>query len=200
MNRAVLISCPSHLSATLVANAAAISASERTAAEQGADVGLVEGEEAVAELAVGGQADPVAASAEGPADRGDHADAAAAVEEVVIDGRGPRVLVGGRGERTDPGGRAGRGSRPRRAPCSRSQRSRGIQRHVLDEPELEAMLARELGQRDHVLLGHSAERDGVDLDGVEPRRLGGVDARDDLFEAGAPGQLLEPPAGPSCRG
>src|SRR5436190_1689266 len=41
------------------------------AAEEGADVGLLEGEEAVAELAVGGQADAVAARAERPADRGD---------------------------------------------------------------------------------------------------------------------------------
>src|SRR5690348_12966055 len=49
------------------------------AAEEGADVGLIEGEEAVPELAVGGQADAVAAHAKGAADRGDQADPAAAV-------------------------------------------------------------------------------------------------------------------------
>ena len=123
MNRAVLISCPSHFAATLSRMASAISASVGAAAEQAADVGLVEREEAVAELAVGGEANPVAAHAEGPADRGDQADAAPAVDEVVIDGRRARVLVGGRGERADLGGQAGRGSRRRRAPCSRSQRS-----------------------------------------------------------------------------
>src|SRR5208337_2174778 len=65
------------------------------ATQQAADVGLLEGEQAVAQLAVGGQADPVAAHAEGAADRGDHAGASAAVDIVIINGRGARVLVRG---------------------------------------------------------------------------------------------------------
>src|SRR5262245_23674405 len=48
-------------------------------AQQGLDVRLVQGEKAVAELAVGGQAEAVATQAEGPGDRGDDAHPAAAV-------------------------------------------------------------------------------------------------------------------------
>ena len=155
MNRAVLISWPSHLPATLSRKALGDLVVGGASAEQGADVGLVEGEEAVAELAVGGQANPVAAHAEGAADRGDQADAAAAVDVVVIDGRGSRVLVGGGGERADPGGEQvedlGREQHLAALPAVA-----GVERHVLDEPQLQAVLARELGQRDHVVLGHSA--------------------------------------------
>src|SRR5271157_1461834 len=71
------------------------------AAEQAADIGLPEGEQAVAQLAVGSQADPLAAHAEGAADRGDHADASAAINVIITDGRGARVLVRGWNKRSD---------------------------------------------------------------------------------------------------
>ena len=46
----------------------------RAAAQRGAQVGLLAGEQAVAHLAVGGEPDPVAVAAERPGDRGDDAD------------------------------------------------------------------------------------------------------------------------------
>ena len=200
MNRAVLISCPSHLPATLSRTAAAISRVGGVAAEQAADVGLVEGEEAVAELAVGGQPDPVAAHAERPADRGDQADPAAAVDVVVIDGRGPRVLVGGGRERADPRGQAvedlGREEHLVALPAVA-----GVERHVLDEPQLQAVLAGEPGQRDDVLLGHPLDRHGVDLHRVEARpSLAARMPSITCSKPGPPGQLAGTGPGPSCRG
>ena len=100
-NRAVLISWPSHLPATRGPNGLGHLGFSGVAPEHAADVGLLEREEAVPELAVGGQADAIAAHAERPADRGDEADPAAAVDVVVIDRRRPRILVGGRLERAD---------------------------------------------------------------------------------------------------
>ena len=38
---------------------------------------------------------------------------------------------------------------------SRSQLMPGVERHVLDEPQLQAVLAAEPGQRDDVVLGHA---------------------------------------------
>ena len=151
MNRAVLISCPSHLEATDSRMARTICFVAGAAAEQAADVGLLEGEQAVAELAVGGQADPVAAHAEGAADRGDHADASAAINVVIIDGRGARVLVRGGNQRSDLprqpvkdlGGEEDLLTFPQSA----------IQRHVLDEPHFQPVLPGEPGERNNVLLG-----------------------------------------------
>ncbi len=80
MNRDGVDLVPFPLGGDAVAQGAGEVIVARAAAQKGAEVGLVEGEEAVAELAVGGQADPVAAHAKRPADRGDQADAAAAVE------------------------------------------------------------------------------------------------------------------------
>src|SRR4051812_26023986 len=69
--------------------------------EHWAEVGLFEREEAVAELAVGGQSEPVAAHAEGTTDRGDHADPTAAVGVLVIERRGLGVLIRAGDERAD---------------------------------------------------------------------------------------------------
>ena len=40
----------------------------------------------------------------------------------------------------------------------------GVERHELDEADLVGVLAREAGERDHLVLGEAAHRDGVDLD------------------------------------
>ena len=64
----------------------------RAGAHQRLHVVLFDGEQAVAQLAVGGQADAVAVQAERPAHRGDEAHRAAAVGEVVL--RGGRARIG----------------------------------------------------------------------------------------------------------
>ena len=66
-----------------------------------AQVGLLAGEQAVADLAVGGEPDPVAVAAERPGDRGDHADRGrAAVDQEQLGGGAPPRLLGRRRART----------------------------------------------------------------------------------------------------
>src|SRR5262249_60404614 len=65
----------------------------RLAAEQTLHVGLVDGEQAVAHLAVGREPDAVAAEAERPRDRGDDADAAAIVGIAELHCWRARVVV-----------------------------------------------------------------------------------------------------------
>src|SRR5205807_331142 len=60
------------------------------AAEQALHVRLVDGEQAVAHLAVGGQADAVAAEAKRPRDRGDYSDATAPIYVAELHRRGAR--------------------------------------------------------------------------------------------------------------
>src|SRR5271157_4587824 len=152
------------------------------AAQQAADVGLLEGEQAVAQLAVGGQADPVAAHTEGAADRGDHADASAAINVIIIDGRGARVLVRGWNKRSDLlrqpfqdlGGEEDLFTFPQ-AP---------IQRHVLDEPYFQSVLPGETGERNNVLFGAPLHRHRVDLDRIETGRLRRENPLDHLLETG----------------
>ena len=69
-----------------------------TAAQRGAQVGLVAGEQAVADLAVGRQPGAVAGAAERPGDRGDDADRgrAAVDERTARPGRSPRSSAVGR--------------------------------------------------------------------------------------------------------
>ena len=61
------------------------------AADQRADVRLFEGEEAIAQLAVGREAHAVAAHAERPADGGDQADATAAVNDRKVRALTPHI-------------------------------------------------------------------------------------------------------------
>ena len=119
--------------------------------------------------------------------------------EVVIDGRGPRVLVGGRGERTDPGGEQvedlGREStlpRSQRSPASSGMYSMNRS----SSPCSRANWASGTTSSSVTPL----MRDGVDLDRVEPGRLGGEDALDHLLQAGRGGSARGTRPGPSCRG
>ena len=66
-----------------------------------------------------------------------------------------------------------------------------IERHVLDEPQLEPVPPGEPGQRDDLFLGLASHGDGIDLDGIEPGFLGRQDPFDHLFEAGPSRQPFE---------
>ena len=91
-------------------------------AQQRPQVDLVDREQARTQLAVGGEADPVAVAAEGPGDAGDDADLAATVGVAEPLGRlsdrapAPRRRTGTRraAPRSRPGRRRGRGARRRR--------------------------------------------------------------------------------------
>ena len=78
---------PAHLCPTSASMAAARSSSDAAAAQHRPQVGLADGEQAVAELALGGEPHPVAVPQKA-GDAGDHADLAAAV--------GVAVPLGGR--------------------------------------------------------------------------------------------------------
>src|SRR3954468_5720638 len=147
----------------------------RAVAQRRAQVGLVDREQAGAQAAVGGKADAVAVAAERVADRVDEADLALAVGEAVR-ARG-RVRLARLGlERVD--------GADRRADLLATEHAVGrpavvgVERHELDEAHLVRVLARELGERDRLLLGEPAHRDRVDLDRV---RLGVL--REDLEAA-----------------
>ena len=162
----------------------------RRAAAAGFTSSLVEGEEAVAQLAVGGQPQAVAAVAERPADAGDDA-------ELQPGCRRRRSPSPGRRGRSPRPGRAGR-PRARSPPATRAagttlSRSHALRadRHVLDEPQLEAVVAAEPGQRHHVGVDEAADGDGVHLDRREPGGLRGQQPVEDLLDAVAAGQLAE---------
>ena len=68
----------------------------------------------------------------------------------------------------------------------------GVERHELDEADLVRGRARELGERDHLVLGEPADRDRVDLDRVglgERRQV--LESSEHLRERVAPGELEE---------
>jgi uncharacterized protein len=161
----------------------------RPAAQEGLDVGLGQREQAVAQLALAGQPQAVAAGAERPRHRGDDADPAAAVGVAEVHGRRPRVVVLGRHQRADLAldlledlvGEIDLAPLP----------DLGADRHVLDEAHLQAVGAGVARQGHHVGVGQAADRDGVDLEGAEagpPRRL---DARQNLPQPVAPRHLAE---------
>ncbi len=76
----------------------------------------------------------------------------------------------------------------------------GVERHVLDEPQLQPVPPGKLRQRDHVVLGLAPNRDGVDLHRVEPGLLGREDPLDHLLEARAAASAARTGPGPSCPG
>ena len=148
-------------------------------AQRGAQVGLVQREQARAQAAVGGQPDPVAVAAERLRDRIDEADPALAVGEAVHPGGRVRLARLGlqRIHGVDRSPDLGAGQHLLRRPGMV-----GVERHELDEADLVRSAARELGEREHLLLGEAADRDGVDLDRMglgegrqqlEPRRTWG---------------------------
>ena len=67
----------------------------------------------------------------------------------------------------------------------------GIERHVFDEPQLEAALAGEAAERNDFVFGESVNRDGVEPDAFEADFLGGGDAGQHAVEPFAAGDLLK---------
>ena len=127
---------PAHLPATADSIRAASSSSLSPRRRAAAQVGLVGGEQARAELPVGGQADPVAVAAERLGHARDHADGAAAVE--VAPAVGGRRAAGRdlleRVHRVDAGDDLVLADDLVGVPAAA-----GVERHPLDEPHLDAV-------------------------------------------------------------
>ena len=169
----------------------------RAGAHRGAQVELVVGEQARAELAVGGEAHPVAVAAERLGDRRDDTDRATPVEVAPPVGRrraaGRHLLerVDGVDRRDDLVLADDLVVHPVRT---------GVERHELDEPHLDVAVAAERRQVDDLVVVDAALDDGVDLHRVEPGLLGGLDAVEHVGELVTPGHLLELAPGRACRG
>ena len=131
-------------------------------------VGLLAGEQAVADLAVGGQPHPVAVAAERAGDRGDDADGGrAAVDEEQL-GRGAPPRLGRPGSASN--------SRSRRAKISSAVTISvaapavlGVERHLLDEAQLVAVLEAQRSSSARLVVVDAAQQHGVDLDRREAR-------------------------------
>ena len=111
-----------------------------------AQVGLLAGEQAVAQLAVGGEPDPVAGAAERPGDRADDADPRRAAVDHPLLGRraAPRARPPRASARTRPQAAEDLvGGHHRRAVPA----VLGVQRHLLDEPQLVARVEAPAQQR-----------------------------------------------------
>ena len=76
----------------------------------------------------------------------------------------------------------------------------GVERHVLDESQLQTVLLAKTAQRDDVVLGHSPHGDRVDLHRMETGILGRQNSLDHLLETGAARQIARTWRRPSCRG
>src|SRR5579883_534394 len=142
----------------------------RAAAQQLLNVGLLDGKEAIAQLAVAGQADAVAVEAERPGDGSDESDAADAVGETVLGGGGARVAIGNFDQgrdlaRQDFDDLAGRKN------LFAGPQSLRIQRHEFDKTHFIAALAAETNQRDDIGLDQVFDRDGINFDLGEPGAL-----------------------------
>ena len=90
--------CPAAWPRPRASQRSASSSSAAPDAQRGPQVGLLGGEQAVADLPVGGEPDPVAGAAERPGDRADHADPGrAAVDQEHLGGGAAalrRIVVG----------------------------------------------------------------------------------------------------------
>src|SRR5918999_1886890 len=172
-----------------VANRALELGVARPAAEWRAQVGLVDREQAGAELALRGQPDAVAVRAERLGDGVDEADLALAVREAVHARCRVRLArellerVHAVDDRSDLLARQHLVLRPGVV---------AVEGHELDEAHLIARRACELRHRQRLLLGEAAQRHRVDLDrpdlGVGRDRL---EAAQHLRERVAPGELEE---------
>src|SRR5215218_960500 len=70
--------------------------------------------------------------------------------------------------------------------------ARRVERHELDEPDLDAALAPERGQLDELVVVDAPLHHGVQLHGIEPGLQGGVDAVEHVGQLVASGHLHEP--------
>src|SRR5262249_30422781 len=134
--------------------------------------------------------DTVAAHAEGAADRGNNADPPHAVTEHELARRRSWVLIRRWEQRRDflrqPVQDVGGEQHLVALPFAVS-----IQRHELDEPNLNPVLAAELSQRHQVVLDQPAYGHSVELDGAVPQPFTDEDAFQDPLESRAADNLLE---------
>ena len=156
-----------------------------------AQVGLLAGEQAVADLTVGGEPHPVAGTAERPGHRGDDADRGrAAVDQPRLRGRAAALGRVRRGERE------GSASRPRISSAvtmfGALPAVLGVERHLLDEPQLVAVVeapAQQVGDASSSLTPRIST--ALTLTGVEPGVGGGREPVEHVVEPVAAGQRLE---------
>jgi len=136
------------------------------AAHQSLHIVLFDGEKAVAQFAVGGQADAVAVQAEWPAHRSDDTDVTHAVGEGIFGGGSARIGIWHRDERRDL-------ARKQRDDVVGQQHFGAVpqvlrvERHEFDVAHFEAVLARVTGQRNDVRFQQVLHRDGIQLDACE---------------------------------
>ena len=173
-----LMPCPGSLPAIAATHRSASSSSLGAGPQGSPQVGLLAGEQAVADLTVGGEPDPVAVAAERAGHRGDHADGRGAAVDQEQLGRGapPRLASRGQGEVAaelleDLVG----GDHLLAVPVVL-----GVERHLLDEAQLVLVVDRPGEQVARLVVVDPAQQDGVDLDRRQPRvvgRLGAARAR-----------------------
>jgi hypothetical protein len=137
--------------------------------------------EAGADLAVGGEADAAARSAEGLGDGGDDADLAYSVGEAIAAGG----FAGGVGcERTQgmdgvqTGDDFAQGNDHFRGP-----EAVFFERHEFDEAHDDVFASGEVGEAFNLVVVEATQEDAVDFDALEAGLLGGADASENGCEA-----------------
>ena len=147
-----------------------------------AQIELVGGEQARAELAVGGEPHPVAVAAERLGDRRDHADRAArrrgSATGRPAPRRGPAPARAGRRRRSR------RRSRPGRRPGRSASAPAGVERHELDEPHLDVRARGRTPARSTISSSLTPRSTtALIFTGVEAGLLGGLDAVEHVVRA-----------------
>jgi selenocysteine-specific elongation factor len=162
----------------------------RTGAQRPAQVTLGAGEQAVADLPVGGEPDPVARAAERPGDRSDHADpGGAAVHEEGLGGGGAALPSGIVGQGELAGQRLE--DLARRDHLGALPAVLGVERHLLDEPQLVPALQAVAQQARCLVVVQVAHQHRVDLDRRQPGRRRGRETGQHVGEPVPAGQLAE---------
>ena len=185
------IRCPAHFVPTLPRDRGRQLVVAAAVAEDGAQVGLVEGEEAVPELPVGGDADAIAAAAERLGDARDHPHVALAVGVLEPLGRldvaraGDRLALQ-REDRVDGVEDLASGDDAIHRPLPLR-----VERHELDEADADATGTPVRREVDDLVVVHAAHDDAVDLDRVEPGVERRVDPGEHALELVAAGERAE---------
>ncbi len=180
---------PARLVAIAATQRSAISSSVAPSRSGAAQVGLLAGEQAVADLSVGGQPDPVAVTTERPGHRGDHAHGRRATvdEEQLGGGAPPRLGRRGQHELLLQAGEDLVGRHHLHA----APAVLGVQRHLLDEAQVVAVVEAPAQQLWALLVVEAAQQHRVDLDRAEARLRGGREAFDDVVQPVAPRDGVE---------
>ncbi len=162
----------------------------RARPQRAAQVALGPGEQAVPHLAVGGQPDPVAVPAERPGHRRDHPDPGrTAVHQERLGGRRAALMrvVGGEAEfAAERGQDLIRGHHLGALPAVLR-----VQRHLLDEAQLVAVIEAEPQQRRGLVVVEVAHQHRVDLDRDQARRGRGGQPVQHVGQPVPAGQLAE---------